>query len=138
MINDIKALILKNAKSIKTPIKNLLILVLSFFTSLMLAPLVHVGYKNPYNISNPLNTSGFNPDNNFYLFLFIIIVTILLFLGYRCLYRSKYRQLLKFVIIILLAASFFTANLLINPSYTVAGILDNFHGGEQLSVPLPI
>lgn len=126
--------ILKNADYIKKVLNDLLLLMLSFFTSLMLAPLMSVRYKNPYNISNPLNSTGFNPDNNFYSFMFIIIATILLFLAYRCLYGSKYRQILKVITAGLLIVSFFLSSLLINPSYTTAGILDNFHGGEQLSV----
>ena len=100
----------------------------------MLAPLVHVGYKNPYNISNPLNITGFNPNNNFYMFFFVIFATILLFIAFKHIYYSKYRQSLKIVVIVLLMASFFLTTLLINPSYTIAGILDNFHAGEQLSV----
>lgn len=107
-----------------------LLLILAFFTSLTLAPLFKLPYKNPYNISNPFNSTGFNPDNNFYQFVFIIIATLAFFYILRNLYKSKYSWVIKVLSMSTLTANHFLRNLL---PVTSAVPIDNFHSGEQLS-----
>lgn len=110
------------------------LLSLAFLTSLLLAPLFTAPFKNPYNISNPLNPSGFNPDNNFYGIILVIIITLGLFYGLKQLYRSKYSWTIKLLVMGLLALNFFLINSLGSPGYaTGPNGLDNFHAGEQLA-----
>jgi len=99
-----------------------------------LAPLIQVPYSNPYNISNTLNSIGFNPNNNYYGIIFVIGGTLAFFLLFRKLYLGRFAWLIKAVLIAALIANYGLVNSLLTPGYTDgAGIIDNFHAGEQLS-----
>lgn len=113
---------------------DLLLLLLSFYTALTLAPIFRMPFKNPYDISNPFNPTGFNPENNFYSIVFIIFATIGIFYGLRWLYRSRFAWTIKVLAIGLLLVNYLLTQLIPTPGYTDANrTVDHFHAGEQLA-----
>lgn len=111
------------------------LLLLAFATSMLSAPLFSLGHRNPYNISNPHNSSGFNVDNNYYAMVFVIVGTLALFLALRWLLASKYAWTIKLLMIgLILVHHFVTISIGQISGYAVGpGGLENFHSGEQLS-----
>jgi len=115
---------------------------IAFFAAITVAPLFQLPFSNPYNISNPYNAYAFNPSNNYIMIVFIIIVTLILFIALRKLYGTKYRWIIKVLAIAILLSNHFIFNMLdIVTSYPGKDIiyangpggLDNFHSGEQLA-----
>lgn len=121
--------------SYKTSLRDIALLIMAFFVSLTAAQFVKLPFHNAYNISNPYNATSYNPESNYYVLLFTIIVTLLLFLLFKWLYGSKYAVLLKVVIIGTLLVNYFLVQLVLTYGYVAPdGIVDSFHAGEQLSV----
>jgi hypothetical protein len=119
-----------------------LLLIIAFFASITLAPLVQAPFKNPYNISNQFSALGFNPDNNYRMLVFIIVATIAFFILLRRLYSTKYAWIIKVIAVGILLSNHFIFNMLnISIGYYPTDIIyangihtmDNFHSGEQLS-----
>jgi hypothetical protein len=118
------------------------LLVIAFFASLTAVPLIQAPFSNPHNISNPLNSIGFNPASNYTMIIFIIVTTLLLFLLMKRLYSTKYAWTIKLIVVGILLSNHFIFNMLnISSGYYLTDIiyangphsLDNFHSGEQLS-----
>ena len=118
------------------------LLVIAFFTSIILAPLCQVPFSNPYHISNPYDQYTFDPANNYIQIICILLVTLGLFVLLRKLYGSKYSWVIKVLVIGILLSNHFIFNMMnIATSYPGKDIiyangpggLDNFHSGEQLA-----
>lgn len=118
----------------KTSIRDILLLVMAFFVSLTISQFIKLPFNNQYNISNPNNAIGYNPEGNYYMLLFLIVATLLLFILFRYLYQSKYAFLLKIIVIGTLLINYLLVQLVLTYGYTAPdGIVDSFHAGEQLS-----
>jgi hypothetical protein len=118
------------------------LLLIAFFTSLTIAPLFQQSFSNPFHISNQLNTTGYNPSNNYLQIMLIIVVTLALFLLMRRLYATKYAWVIKIIVVCILLSNHFFFNMLhIAQGYFPTDIIyangpqsmDNFHSGEQLA-----
>jgi len=118
------------------------LLLISFFASLTIAPLFLLSFSNPFNMSNPLVATGYNPSNNYLQIVFIITATLGLFWVLRRLYGTKYSWVIKVVAVAILLSNHFFFNMLnIAHGYYPTDIIyangphsmDNFHSGEQLS-----
>lgn len=121
---------------LKPALTDLAILAIAFFSALSLSPLFQLPFSNPNNISNPLNTSGFNPSNNYTTILFIIIATLILGFLFKKLLSSRFAWTLKIIAIIVLSINFSFSNIFDTyPAYIAIenGYVDEFHAGEQLS-----
>lgn len=116
-------------------LERLVYIILAFFSSLGVSPLVKQASKNPYNIENPLNGTGFNPDNNYITLIFIILATIGLSILFIRLSQTKFRWVIKLITIGALVSTFAFTNFFANgPAYVnQTGKADEFHSGEQLS-----
>jgi len=118
----------------KSSLRDLALLVIAFFVSLTASQFIKLPFHNPYNISNPYNTIGYNPDGNYYILFFVIAATLLLFAGFRYLYKGRYAFILKIIVILTLLVNYFFVQLVLTYGYTAPdGIIDSFHAGEQLS-----
>ena len=117
------------------------LLIISFMTSLTVAPLFLLPFRNPDSISNPFNAIAYNPSNNYYQIIFIIVVTLGLFCLCRRLYSAKYSWAIKVAVAFILLSNFFffnVANIAQGYPYEVIYAngpqsMDNFHSGEQLA-----
>lgn len=107
-----------------------LLLVVAFFTSFMILPLVAMPYDNPFNISNSYSGTGFNPSNNYIQIVFLIAATVGIFYGLRRLYSSKYVWVIKLLVALLIIGNHFLTVIIPNGNISV---IDSFHTGEQLS-----
>lgn len=119
-------------------IKNIFLIALSFATSITAAPFFKLPYDNPHGISNQFSSIAFNPDNNFYSIVFVIVVTLGLFYILQWLYGSQYAWTIKLLVAALLISNYFLFNAInVSGSYVSfvngPGGMDNFHAGEQLS-----
>ena len=122
------------AKGYAFVLKDVFLIILSFLLSLTVAPLFSLRFANPYEISNPLNPSGFNPENNFISLVFIITLTVCLYYFFQYVYQTRFEFIIKASVIILLLANCFFSTMLHDPGFTTGPQgLDNFHGGEVLS-----
>lgn len=105
---------------------------LSFYTAALFFPLLHLKYTNPENIAGPIATASYNPNNNTLRFLFVIILTPLLYLFLnRVIAQQKWRYARYLVILIATASTFFAQTQLYFARFTN---IDMFHDGEQLGV----
>lgn len=131
MLNKVKKFISSNEQSLI----DLWALIVSFFSALLIAPIFKLPFANPYNISNPYNTIGLNPGNNFIVVIAVIILTPIIFYCLQWLYASRYQWVTKVIVACVFAGYYFATTLLTTHagSSLGPGDLNVFHVGEQLS-----
>ena len=106
----------------------------AFSMSLNASRLLTLPYSNPYSIGNPHNIEGFNPENNYLLFVGTIIFTIVFYYGLT--YFLKRRpKLTRYFLIAVVTVLLFIGS--VAPSFLAhKANIDPFHQGEQLSPAL--
>lgn len=111
------------------------LMMFALFSALLVAPVFKLPYANPHGISNPYNSIGVNPSNNYIVMLATVVLTVVFFYLLMWLYNSKYASILKLVVTLVLMSSYFVSGILTNHAGNSAGQgdLNIFHVGEQLS-----
>ncbi len=104
---------------------------LSFLVASVLSNLsVHLPADKTLQISNLNLVNGFNPEENYFRVVLLIVFGFLIYIGLKKL--SSYDKVFRVVVIVLLSVGFFGSILMPNFNSFQKNI-DTFHHGEQLS-----